>query len=249
MPSSQSQAKSDHGDEIFLAFKEWLQIQEARHGSVATGGGGSSDSQRDEFHFSPGIAPVEPSIGMYAQQANVQKDGISRGRSVGRRVFPTFVYGIIFIVTVGVALAWQASDDKTRDMVRAWGISLSRLLSVPDTKSFIASDAATEAVSKTSQQPLVAAGSSPEAQHQLETMVSDLAVVRRIVEQLAAKQEQMAQDIAKLQVGERNVGEKASALPQSSAVPPRKTSHSEAAVQPPSVPIPAPRPQTPLPLH
>lgn len=83
MLSTQSQAKSDHGDEIFLAFKEWLQIQEARHGSVAPGGGGSLDSQRDEFHRSPGIAPVEPSIGMYARRANVQTDGISR--AVGRK--------------------------------------------------------------------------------------------------------------------------------------------------------------------
>ena len=80
-------------------------------------------------------------------------------------------------------------------------------------------------------------------------MVSDLAVVRRIVEQLAAKQEQMAQDIATLQATKQNVSEKKSLLPQTSAVPPRKNTHSEAAVQPPSVPVPTPRPRTPLPLH
>jgi len=248
--SSQSQAQRDQGDEIFLAFKEWLKVQEARRGRVAyhPHGNGSSDSHRNEFHLSPSIAPVE-SIGVDPRQASFQSDGISRGRWVGRRVFRTFAYGFVIIATVGAALAWQSSDDKTKDMVRAWGISLSQLSSVLGTKSPAASDVAAKPVSKTSEQASVAAGSSPEAQHQLETMVSDLAVVRRIVEQLAAKQEQMAQDIATLQAAEHNVSEKKSSLPQSSAVPPRKNMHSEAAVQPPSVPVPTPRPQTPLPLH
>ena len=252
MLSPQSQAQSEQGDEIFVAFKEWLKIQEARHGRVAhhPHGNGSSDSHRNEFHVSPGIAPVEPSIGVNPRQASFQRYGISRGRSVGRRVFfRTFAYGFMIIVTVGAALAWQSSDDKTKDMVRAWGISLSQLSSVLGTKSPAASDVAAKPVSKTSEQASVAAGSSPEAQHQLETMVSDLAVVRRIVEQLAAKQEQMAQDIATLQAAEQNVSEKKSSLPQSSGVPPRKNMHSEAAVQLPSVPVPTPRPQTPLPLH
>ena len=248
---SPSQAQSDQGDEILLAFKEWLKIQEARHGWVAhhPHGNGSSDSHRNEFHVPPGIAPVEPSIGVNPRQASFQRYGISRGRSVGRRVFRAFAYGFIIIVTVGAALAWQSSNDKIKDMVRAWGISLSQLSSVLGTKSSAASDVPAKPVSKTSEQALVAARSSPEAQHQLGTMVSDLAVVRRIVEQLAAKQEQMAQDIATLQAAEQNVSEKKSSLPQSSAVPPRKNIHSEAAVQPPSVPVPTPRPQTPLPLH
>ena len=250
MLSSQSQAQSDQGDEIFLAFKEWLKIQEARHGRVAhhPHGNGSSDSHRNEVHVSPSIAPVEPSIGI-DPQASFQSDGISRGRWVGRRVFRTFAYGFVIIATVGAALAWQSSDEKTKDMVRAWGISLSQLSSILGLKSPAASDAATAPVSRTSEQASVAAGSSPEAQHQLETMVSDLAVMRRIVEQVAAKQEQMAQDIATLQAAKQNVSEKKSSLPQSSAVPPRKNMQSEAAVQSPSVPIPTPRPQIPLPLR
>jgi len=248
MVSSQSQAQRDQGDEIFLAFKEWLKVLEARHGRVAyhPHGNGSSDSHRNEVHVSPSIAPVEPSIGI-DPQASFQSDGISRGRWFGRRVFRTFAYGFIIIVTVGGALAWQFSDDKTKDMVGAWGISLSQLSSVLGTKSPTTSDAAAEPVSKTSEQASVAAGPSPEAQHQLETTMSDLAVVRRIVEQLAAKQEQMAQDIATLQAAEQNVSEKISSLPQSPAS--RRIVHSEAAVQPPSVPVPTPRPQKPLSLH
>jgi hypothetical protein len=253
MLSSQSQDQSDQGDKIFLAFKEWLKIQEARHGSVADHpyGNSSSDSDRNEFHVSPGIAPVEPSVGVNPSQASFQSPGISRGRLwVGRRVFRTFAYGVIIIVTVGAALAWDASDDRTKDIVRAWGISLIQLSSVLGAMSPAASDAAAEPVSKASEQALLAARSSPKAQHQLETMVSDLADLRRIVEQFAAKQEQMAQDVATLQAAKQNVSEKKSSLAQSSsAFPPPKNIHSEASVQPSSVPVPIPRPQIPSPLH
>ncbi len=251
MPSSHSQAQSDRSDEIFLAFKKWLKIQEARHGSLEhhPHGSGSSDSHSNEFIVSPAIAPVEPSIAVNPREASFQRDGISSGHSVGRRVFRSFAYGFVIIVTVGAALAWQSSDYKTKDMLGAWGSSLHRLSSVLGAKSPVASNVASEPVSKSSEPASVAVGRSPEALHQLDTMVSDLAVVRRIVEQLAAKQEQMAQDIATLQATKQNVSEKKSSLPQTSAVPPRKNMHSEAAVQPPSVPVPTPRPQTPLPLH
>ena len=69
----------------------------------------------------------------------------------------------------------------------------------------------------------VAPSSLPSSQHQLETMVSDIAVVRRIVERLAAIQEQMAGDFATLQKSDQNVRQKVSLPPHSpAAVPPRK---------------------------
>lgn len=253
MLSSQNQDQSDQGDKIFLAFKEWLKIQEARHGSVANYpyGSDSSDGRRNEFHVSPGIAPVEPSIGVNPSQASSQSPRISRGGlSVGRRVFRTFVYGFIVVVAVGAALAWDSSDDKTRHIVTALGISPSQLSSVFGTKSPAASDAAAEPVSKASEPASSAARLSPKAQQQLEAMVSDLADLRRMVEQFAAKQEQMAQDITTLLAAKQNVSEKNTPLAQSSsAAPAPKNIRSEAAVQPPSIPLPTPRPQRPLPLH
>ena len=78
MVSSQSQVQSNQGDEIFLAFKEWLKIQEMRHGRAANPHGyGSSSGLPEEFHFSPGIASVEPSIGVDPRQVSIQSDGIS----------------------------------------------------------------------------------------------------------------------------------------------------------------------------
>ena len=53
----------------------------------------------------------------------------------------------------------------------------------------------------------VTTGLSSELQHQLETMASDLAIVRRVVERLAARQDQMARDIATLQAPEQKVSQ------------------------------------------
>ena len=47
--------------------------------------------------------------------------------------------------------------------------------------------------------------SPPDLQRQLETIVGDLALVRQIVEQVAARQDQMARDIAKLTAGQEHI--------------------------------------------
>jgi hypothetical protein len=53
----------------------------------------------------------------------------------------------------------------------------------------------------------VTTGLSSELQHQLETMASDLAIVRHVVEKLAARQDQMVRDIAALQAPEQKVNQ------------------------------------------
>jgi hypothetical protein len=55
--------------------------------------------------------------------------------------------------------------------------------------------------------------SLPDLKKQFEAIASDLAIVRRIVEQVAARQDQMARDIATLQADEQNVRQKISTLP------------------------------------
>jgi hypothetical protein len=82
-------------------------------------------------------------------------------------------------------------------MVVARAPSLGWLLSVSATKS-----------------PAVAA-TAPDPVQQLEPLASNLDVVRRSVEQLAAKQEQMAQNIATLQALEEDIRQKVSSPPPS----------------------------------
>jgi hypothetical protein len=61
----------------------------------------------------------------------------------------------------------------------------------------------------------------PEAVQQVQTMARDVAVVRRSVEQLSTRQEEMAQNIATLQAGEQDIRQKIAALPWAAPVPRR----------------------------
>jgi hypothetical protein len=98
---------------------------------------------------------------------------------------------------------------------------------------------------------------SPELLEKIEAFTRDLAVVRQSVEQLTAKQDQMAREIAILQAAEQNIGQKLSFLqqPLSQAVPlpprkhaPRLTARKPAA-QSSSVPQPTPFPLSSLQEH
>ena len=87
-------------------------------------------------------------------------------------------------------------------------------------------------------------------QHQLETIAGDLAGVRRLVEQLAARQSQMAQDLATLQATERDVSQKLSSVSQPPAHPPPHRTAAKplplaAPPQSSAAPLPAARPQEP----
>jgi hypothetical protein len=203
----------------------------------------SSDSldegARNEFHAAPSITPAGPSLGLNIQQASLQSNRISTERpSVVWRVFHTVARGFIVIAMASAAFALLSyGDDKQRDLVRARDLTLSWLSSILRSDSYQGSDAAADPVSELSNQtpsqnatlpteaPVihsteasVATGSSPELQHQLDTTASDLVVVRRLVEGLAAREDQMAQDIASLQTAEQNVSQKLSSLPQSLTV-------------------------------
>ena len=225
----------------------------------------------DEEVFPPGAMAAEPLIGAKTGQAVHQVDRVSDDRpAAGRRLFRTVAYGVIASVLVGAAVAWQFyGDDQSKHMVGAG----KRHGIVDSTKSSSANVVPVELASKTSDrvptqdtallqaapaipsaQVSVAPGSSPELQHQLETVVSDVAVVRRIVERLAAVQEQMALDFATLQKSDQNVRQKVSLpLHSAAAVPARKyapsIARSDVVAHSPSIPVPTAPAQRPLSPH
>jgi hypothetical protein len=146
---------------------------------------------------------------------------------------------------------WQSRGGEAKRMVRTWTSSLGWLLSVSTTKSspdldvaakqphptpagrVSVQDAALPQSAPVTQKPGPAAAAvSPELVQQLEAMARDVAVVRRRLEQLAAKQEQMAQNIATLQAVEQDTRQKMSSPPQSGAVPPHKNAPMLAPPQP-----------------
>ena len=229
-------------------------------------------SDPNEFHFSPGLAAAEPSIDMPRGQTYFGSGGLSRARpSAGRQAFRAIAYGLIIITVAGLPLAWQFSDDNTKNMVRGWGISPVGLSSILGAKSFpVAAQTVSKIPDRASTQETpgpqaarvtqappspVAAGPSPEMPHQFETIVSDLVVVHRLLEQLASKQDEMAQELATLQAAKQSVSQKSSADPKSAVVhvPPHKNAPKpvslEAPPQSPLAPMPSPRSQEPLPLH
>jgi hypothetical protein len=128
---------------------------------------------------------------------------VSHRPSVGTRIFRALTrFTIAVLIGVSGTLAWQARGDTVREMVLARAPTLAWLFSL--------STAA----------PAVAATSSDPVQ-QLAPLASNLDAVRRSVEQLAARQDQMAQNIAKLQVVGEDIRQTMSSQPSSPAQPPQ----------------------------
>ena len=144
-----------------------------------------------------GTRPVTPSI--HSRSSSLNDDQVASDRpSVGRRIFRTLTrFSIAVLIGIGGTLAWQFYGDAAREMAVARAPTLAWLSSVSTTKS-----------------PAVAA-TSPDPVQLLEPLASNLDVVRRSVEQLAAKQDQMAQNIATLQAVEEDIRQKMSSTPAS----------------------------------
>jgi hypothetical protein len=157
---------------------------------------------------------------------------LASGRpSIGRRIFRTLTrFSIAVLIGVGATLGWQSYGDAAKEMLVARAPALGWVLSVSTTKS-----------------PVVAATSTDPMQR-LAPLASNLDVVRRSVEQLAAKQEQMAQNIAALRAVEEDIRQKMSSTPpapaqQAASIPQPKPPQPKAqssAVQSSSVPRPPP---------
>src|SRR5258705_2211461 len=185
-----------------------------------------------------GMRPVKPSIQSPRSSSLKDHQVVSERPSVGRRILRTLSrFFIAVLIGVGATLAWQSYGDAAREMAVAQAPTLAWLLSVSRTKS--AAEAAT----------------SPDPMQQLVPLAYNLDVVRRSVEQLAAKQDQMAQNIATLQAVEEDIRQKVSSPPPSpsqqaapiqQAKPPQPRAQ-PSAVQSSSVPRPPP-PAGPLSL-
>jgi hypothetical protein len=115
--------------------------------------------------------------------------------SIVSRMFRLPRFFIAVLIGIGATLGWQSYGDAVREIVVEQIPTLASLLPVSTTKS----------------RALVA--TSPELQHLLPLTFS-INVMRRSVDQLVAKQEQLAQNIAVLQAAvEEDVRQKASSTP------------------------------------
>ena len=219
MVSAQAQAINNRQKdeyEVLRSFFEWRRTQgeelSDRNGQLA-----------DRLHaYRP---TMSPELSMSPNERASMTPIASNKRPIATRIFRTIVYGVI--VALLVFVGWQAyRDEGTKEAISAWWRSSAAWLSFLDHQSPISakggtaigsrsSDRAGAAVSSSSAEATEAGNFSHEIQQQLQTIASDLAIVRRTVEQLASKQEQMAQEIASLQAAQQNASKTVSSIAQS----------------------------------
>jgi|SRR6516165_4350373 hypothetical protein len=154
------------------------------------------------------------------QPSGVDEGQASDRRSIGRRTFRLPRLSIAVLIGIGATLGWQYYGDAAREIIREQVQTLASLLPISATK------------------PPVLAATPPEIVQQLLPLTFGLDVVRRSVDQLAAKQEQLTQNIAVLQAAvEEDVRQKTSSTP----LPPAQQA---ASVQQPKLSQPKARPRT-----
>jgi len=155
--------------------------------------------------------------------------------SIGRRMIRAVTrFTIVVLIGVGATLGWQAYGDTAKAMLAARAPELAWALAyIPAT------------------QP-VAAAAPANAPLQLEPLASSLDAVRRSVEQIALKQEQMARSIAAMQAVDEDIRQKVSSPPPAAAqpvaaVPPPKPAPPKTQSVTPPVTQPAAVPSSPTP--
>jgi hypothetical protein len=142
-------------------------------------------------------------------------------------------FTIAVLIGVGATLGWQAYGDTAKQMLAAHAPELAWALAyIPATP------------------PAAVAAAPANAPLQLEPLASSLDVMRRSLEQIALKQEQMGRSIAAMQAVDEDIRQKVSSPPPAAAqptaaVPPPKPAppKTQSVTQPAAAPSsPAPRP-------
>jgi hypothetical protein len=184
----------------------------------------SSLSDQNEHEVAPLVPNLEtPPLDARSRSSGFKNDRLASNRpSIGREIFHALIRLFIGVwIAVGGVLSWQSYGDEATNSVRTWVPSLAWLLPVATPKSSPDREVSTQDAALLRSAPTPApAVSSSESVQQLEPITHDLAAMRRSLEQLAVKQEQMAQNVAILQTAvEQDIKRKMSSPLPSQAVP------------------------------
>src|SRR5262249_24113517 len=148
-------------------------------------------SSRSDARSGPrfGPQPMEPS-GRKSRQVAWERP------SIGRRMF-RFVTGftIAALIGVGATLGWQSYGEVAGQMLVAQAPTLAWLVPTSTPK------------------PPIAATPSASSTQQLENMAANLSAVRRGMDQLAVRQDEIAQRITALRAFEEDIRQKISLMP------------------------------------
>jgi hypothetical protein len=160
----------------------------------------SSLSDQNEHEVAPLVPNLEtPPLDARSRSSGFKNDRLASNRpSIGREIFHALIRLFIGVwIAVGGVLSWQSYGDEATNSVRTWVPSLAWLLPVATPKSSPDREVSTQDAALLRSAPTPApAVSSSESVQQLEPITHDLAAMRRSLEQLAVKQEQMAQALS-----------------------------------------------------
>jgi len=182
-----------------LAEKEWLTAEETSSGRSARDPDARSDLRS-------GRRPLKAPIDSPHPSRLNDREVASDRPSIGRRMLRSLTrFSIAALIGVGATLGWQSYGDAAKEMVIARAPTLAWLLSISTTK------------------PPVVATTSPDPMQQLAPLASNLDVVRRSVEQLAAKQEQIARTLRHYRLLRRTSDRRCRPRPRPSRRPPSRS--------------------------
>jgi hypothetical protein len=191
----------------------------------------SYSSQNSPHYHERDVVPEWPRSSRPAAQRNDQVT--TTKRSTGRRMLRGF-FRLVFAILLGVVgtLAWQSYGEEAKATIRTWAPSLVWLFPASKTTPLDGQASAATAVT------------SADLAQQIKPVALDLAIVRygvdqlaATIKQLAAKQEDMAQEIATLQATEQDLKEKMSASAQPRPASTRKTPQSTGQSPPSGAPV------------
>jgi hypothetical protein len=196
----------------------------------------------DQHHDTAPLAPEWPSA-IDARSRGFENDHLAGRPSIVRRALRSLTrFSIAVLIGAGATLAWQSYGGIARELLSTQVPSLSWLLVSTTTPTLGPERSAQEPAG--SQSVPIAQAASPAAAAttseftQLEPIAHDLAAMRHSLEQLAAKQEQMAQNIAAMQAAEQDIRKKMLAQtisdqPRKPPKPPANSPPSQSPVRPP----------------
>jgi hypothetical protein len=220
----------EDGERVLRSFQEWMVQRAQKAGTIhsidRSASSDRSNKQNTDCGDAPSIAPpetlVEPS-----QRIRIERIAYARP-SVTRRVLRTGVRGFVLAVILGIV--WQVGrDDRAREFIATFWLSLSPTIwssvvrggdsqsgSDLDGAQSIKSLPGVAKAGNPSGSTVAAADSSSDTQQQLQKVLSELSLLRGIIEQFAGRQEQISRDLAMLQVAAQSVNEKVASLAQTS---------------------------------
>jgi len=184
----------------------------------------SSTLSPTRSEFSAGTPATEPSVDEIHRLFEPRNDRfLSKRASLGKRASRALArFLITFCIGVAATLAWQSYGDEARQTIASSSPQLGWL--------------APQAAPVAQTAPDMISPAAPAAQQQLNALLTDVAGLRQSVDQLAAGQELLTRNIAKLQAAEQDILDRISAPPPRPAGAPART---PAPLTPPSQARPA----------